>query len=594
MAARLFAYTAFDSDGDPESGALLNVFTRNTQTRVPWYTNVGLTVPATNPVVANGAGRLALYFSDADEFSITITTADAAEPILQGDIIGGVLFVSGGDAFTVDASWLPIISAPFDGIRQFAIYADMTAMDADTGLMDDGVYYTRGRAAESDGGAGHWRYDSGSSTSANGGTILAVDGGGVGRFFRLMTDEKVFSALWFAGATFGAQLAAAITAGGAGSTITYPYRSAGGFVVAQTQTLNSYQILRGVGGYKAQLTRGVAGTLLDMSAEGCRLENAQLNGVSATYSNTTTDKLVALTNGSNGYQGMKDVTLADAAGPCLDFNASNAGFNFFGESVLAFRANLANAAIVGPTTIDSGAGHREFVDCHGAGGILFKLNKGLAWKIRGGSGGVDWTGSNGVGLVSSIMGMRIVNAPDIDGADTTISGCMFAAGLTLASGSGRNELSANIYNGSVVDNSTQTGDNVNRLVNYVTVVPLWKGDTADPALASVLTARVEINGRSIRVQLALSMDGSTTFGTDAWYFTLPSPFAGFVAKAGATGVVRMFDSGTIYRVGAAFMTAGSNRIYVIPDSATAFASATVPFTWATGDTMFIDIEFEKS
>jgi len=81
-----------------------------------------------------------------------------------------------------------------DQVASVATYAALTALTASAGLADNGVYCVRGRAAEEDGGFGFWRYDAGSSATANGGTILAHDTSG--RFFRLFTG--LVHSLWFA------------------------------------------------------------------------------------------------------------------------------------------------------------------------------------------------------------------------------------------------------------------------------------------------------------------------------------------------------------------------------------------------------------
>ena len=99
-------------------------------------------------------------------------------------------------------------------ITPVATYAAMTALLTATGLQDNGVYYTYGRSAEEDGGAGFWRYDSASTSTANGGTVLAIDGGGAGRFFRLYDKGKIF-ATWFGltqGSTSGSVPANNVTA----------------------------------------------------------------------------------------------------------------------------------------------------------------------------------------------------------------------------------------------------------------------------------------------------------------------------------------------------------------------------------------------
>jgi hypothetical protein len=100
------------------------------------------------------------------------------------------------------ANWETILGLPaagildnLAGIRFVATYAALTALTTATGLSDNSTYCTYGRDAEEDGGFGVWRYDSGSSATANGGTILAIDGGGAGRFFRLFVSPA--SSAWF-------------------------------------------------------------------------------------------------------------------------------------------------------------------------------------------------------------------------------------------------------------------------------------------------------------------------------------------------------------------------------------------------------------
>lgn len=103
---------------------------------------------------------------------------------------------------TLGAGWSSALALDSDsvldnlaGVRFVATYAALTALMAATGLADGAVYATRARATADDGGAGLWRYDAASTATANGGTILAIDGGGAGRFFRLYTGA--IQAKWF-------------------------------------------------------------------------------------------------------------------------------------------------------------------------------------------------------------------------------------------------------------------------------------------------------------------------------------------------------------------------------------------------------------
>lgn len=244
MAARPFVFNALAVGGGPESGALFNSYVRSTSTRSPLYTSTDID-PVTgpkksNPFASDADGRCFFYFDSDIEYTWRCTTADGATVILECDVVDGVLSNVSSETILIDASWIEALNAELGagwaeafgdalgddwadafansagdflssvaGLKSVATYAALTALTADSGLMDNAVYCTYGRTAEEDGGFGFWRYDAGSSATANGGTVLAIDGGGVGRFFRLYVGA--LSAAWF-GVWSGATAAANSTA----------------------------------------------------------------------------------------------------------------------------------------------------------------------------------------------------------------------------------------------------------------------------------------------------------------------------------------------------------------------------------------------
>jgi hypothetical protein len=148
----------------------------------------------------------------------------SATQFLARNTAGEIVHATAAD-LSVDVAlgsgWETILGLPaagtldnLNGVRYVATYAALTALTTATGLADNAVYFTYGRAAEEDGGAGLWRYDSGSSATANGGTILAIDGGGAGRFFRL--DAAILNPLWFS-----SELGAGLTSAASAMAATY-------------------------------------------------------------------------------------------------------------------------------------------------------------------------------------------------------------------------------------------------------------------------------------------------------------------------------------------------------------------------------------
>lgn len=233
--------------GGPASGCLLNSFIRNTTTRSPLYSNVGLSTPTTNPYVGDADGRLEFYFDSTIEYEWSVTTSDGATVIWEADIIGGVVTVTYADGILIHSTWAPPLATALgdgwaallagaasgvlddlSGIRFVPTYAALTALDAGTGLTDNGVYYTYARTAEEDGGAGFWRYDSASTATANGGTVVAINGGGAGRFFRLYNKGQL-QATWF-GITVGDDAADAANAAAINATMLQCSVDGGGVV----------------------------------------------------------------------------------------------------------------------------------------------------------------------------------------------------------------------------------------------------------------------------------------------------------------------------------------------------------------------------
>jgi hypothetical protein len=90
---------------------------------------------------------------------------------------------------------LGAILAASGDVRRVSNYAELTALTAANGRINEGVYAVVGRLTAGDGGEGVWRYSSSSVVAANGGTVLAANDG-VGRYLRIF-DGANFDVRWF-------------------------------------------------------------------------------------------------------------------------------------------------------------------------------------------------------------------------------------------------------------------------------------------------------------------------------------------------------------------------------------------------------------
>ena len=105
MAAVAFVGNMIAAGGGPASGCKLNSYIRNTTTRSPLYSDVGLATPTTNPFVADADGRLSFYFNNAIEYEWVVTTSDGATTLWEAEVVGGVLTVTYSNGILIDTSW---------------------------------------------------------------------------------------------------------------------------------------------------------------------------------------------------------------------------------------------------------------------------------------------------------------------------------------------------------------------------------------------------------------------------------------------------------------------------------------------------------
>lgn len=121
-----------------------------------------------------------------------------------------------------------------------------------------------------------------------------------------------------------------------------------------------------------------------------------------------------------------------------------------------------------------------------------------------------------------------------------------------------------------------------------TYTPTWAG--GGPTIGNgTLTGKWQKTGKTVTVQIYLVGGSTTTWGGAGWTFSLPET----AATDGVTymGVAQALDTGTAYYTGQAAIASGGTTMLMHNTSSW---SNTVPFTWATGDSIAITITYQSA
>lgn len=170
--------TALDAEGVSLPGARLYFYASGTATPLTTYSDIGLTIPNTNPVISDAGGLFGNIFLQDADYKVILTDAAAAQ-IWSADPVSG----SASGASSIDT---------------IANIAALKAFSVGPSLVGSTVY-VRGYLNDNDGGQGQFLVTDQNPGADNGGTIIYSNTAGY-YFVRLFTGE-VFAA-WF-GAVVG-------------------------------------------------------------------------------------------------------------------------------------------------------------------------------------------------------------------------------------------------------------------------------------------------------------------------------------------------------------------------------------------------------
>lgn len=158
----------FDNNGLMLSGGKLYTYETGTSTPKTTYTDLAATTPNANPIILDSRGECICYLQ-ASQYRYVLK--DSADNTIR----------------TRDGVTSDLVAGGLDGTLEKTVL-NVAAMKALTGMADGARAATAGYTAANDGGHGVYRYNSSSSATDNGGTVIAPNAGG-GRWLLLLGDR---------------------------------------------------------------------------------------------------------------------------------------------------------------------------------------------------------------------------------------------------------------------------------------------------------------------------------------------------------------------------------------------------------------------
>jgi hypothetical protein len=346
--------------------------------------------------------------------------------------------------------------------------------------------------------------------------------------------------------------------------------------------------------------------MFDMSAARCRLINGRLEGQGSVG---RTSRGIIIGGGSD--QLMLNLDVADMSGYCLEFTASDIAGRFVWDGGFVQRTTATDKAIKLPGADSLTFGDRTFKRLKAGGGTLFFIDGASMTLIDSCNFVVDSGMFGAAAKQTLITNCRIAGSSwTLDGQGHLITNCSISPNITVVNGATLIHMNNNNCAGSLTLNSGATScrfesttfqggvaDNTANLTNWVDYeqdfTPTWGADSVNPSLGNgTLTGRFRRKGKHVRVDINLTMGSTTTYGTGAWFFELPSGLNQNV-KARALGVARAVDTGTASHTGVSTISAGAApKIYTISSGAAAFWQSNTPHTWASTDVLILSAEWE--
>lgn len=134
---------------------------------------------------------------------------------------------------------------------------------------------------------------------------------------------------------------------------------------------------------------------------------------------------------------------------------------------------------------------------------------------------------------------------------------------------------------------------------YTSYTPTWTDTGAAPAIGNaVVVAQYLQIGKLVHAYGRITFGTTSTYGAGSWSFALPVTASANGLAASAVGVAQMYDS-SANAFGLALAQLGTTTTLRAEFGATylgadTLASASAPWTWATGDILSWNITYEAA
>lgn len=386
---------------------------------------------------------------------------------------------------------------------------------------------------------------------------------------------------------------AALTAG-AGSCVFFPE----GTYLVSDLTVPADTLVMGVG-YGSQLKKNANGKVLTLGRRS-QLQNIAINGNGGTYTGVgvfisaagvdTIDNL-SWRRGDN-------VDIYNTESYCLQFDGNSAGYSsqfnncrFVPTSYATYAIKMANNSGV----LETG-GNRMFTNCWSFAARFADLTDAENTNITGCHG--FWPLFTPTTHKASIVGgrMNLYDANAIlTGTANVVVGTTInyngGAALTISSGCTNCRFEGNaVGSGTTLTDSSNGNTSGNEIsIPRVIYTPTWAGTGGSPTIGNGSVGGSYVRRGSLVTVNMFFLPGSTTnFDTStSWIFSAP-----YIASRRSVGTAYILDNGTARYVGAVVIEGSGQTFSVYVPGAGAAVGYNQPMTWANGDTLHFDIEYE--